>query len=107
MLVDQVAKDGRVDDVVVDDEVVRVLDVRKVHVCQPVDEHQEDAESRTDPDHQPNQKRNADQQMPVSHQKGDDRCDVWVCEDRKKIMKGLRMTQEANHAPVGRKYLMG
>src|SRR5262249_61570891 len=98
MFVDEVAKDGRVYDVVVDDEVVRVLDVRKVHVCQPVDEHQEDAKGGTDPAHQPNKERNADHQMPESNQKGDNRCEARACENGEEVMKGLRMTQESDHA---------
>src|SRR5262245_39144709 len=49
---DQVAEHAGIDDMEIEEEVVLVLDVREVHVCHPVHQHQHDAEPRADTDHE-------------------------------------------------------
>src|SRR2546429_4450169 len=68
-LVDEIAKDAGIDDVVVDDEVIGILDVWKIHVCHPVDEQQQDAEAGADAHHEADKEGQSNQQMTITHEK--------------------------------------
>ena len=48
LLDDQVDQHAAIDEVIVDDEVVGVFDERPIHMCEPVDDHQQNTEASGD-----------------------------------------------------------
>src|ERR1700689_2321599 len=65
MLADEEDENARIDDVIVDDEIILALDERPIHVRGPVHQHQRYAERCTDADHQADQQREPDQQVAI------------------------------------------
>ena len=103
---DQIDAHRRVDDVVVDNEVVRILDERPIHVCCPIDQQQRHTERRTHANHQPEQKRKSYEQVPVAHQEGQDGVDGRRCEHGIDVMEGLGLAEERRGAELRVEYLM-
>ena len=103
---DQVRQNARIDEMKIDDEVVAILDERPVHVGEPVDDHQQDAEARADTHHQPREQRETDQQMPVLDEERCNRRHRRRRENNEHVVESLRVIEEPDHGPIGYEHLM-
>ena len=103
---DQVDQHASIDRVIVDNQVVGVLDKWPIHMCHPVDAHQQHAEGRAHAHHQTGEQGQADQQMTVFDQEGRDRRHGRRREHHKDIMKSLGVTEEADNAEARHEHLM-
>src|SRR6516165_3176014 len=90
----EIDKYACIDDVVIDQIIVRVLDVGKVHMCGPVHEQQHNRERRTHSYQQTRYQRHSYEQMPIFHQVGQHRSDRWIGKRRVDVVKSFDMTEE-------------
>lgn len=98
---DQIDVQDRIDDVVVDNEVVPVLDERPIHMRRPIHQQERHREYGADPHHQADEERKPDKQMTVADQKGQKGISRRGGKHGIDVVERFRMAEESSGAEAG------